>query len=106
MAPEIMEGEDIIIKKSEDYEIGDIITFSCNDEIITHRIVSIENNNLYYTKGDLNNTIDLEPIEKDKIYGKVIYHFKGLIPTRYYSSSKYVDSKTFHIYGEIEDSID
>lgn len=99
MSPDIMEGENIIIKKCNNYEIGDIITYLYNDEIITHRIVEIKND-LYYTKGDLNNTVDFNPIEYNQIYGKVIYHFKLNIPNLKKSYSKYVETETFSVYYE------
>lgn len=89
MEPEIKAGENIIIKKSNDYKIGDIITFITKDgEIITHRIVSIENEN-YYTKGDYNNAQDIEPITINQIYGKVIFHFSSLLPNNNISFAKY-----------------
>ena len=103
MSPEINEGDIIIIKKYKNYEVGDIITFSSNDEIITHRIYSIIDD-YYFTKGDANNTIDLEPIEFNQIYGKVIFHFNSFIQNLQHSSSKYTDLQTFHVYGEIENS--
>lgn len=102
MYPEITEGEKIIIKKCKDYKVGDIITFKSHNEIITHRIHSIDNG-YYYTKGDYNNTMDLEPIEYNQIYGKVLFHFDFKIPYIKPTSSKYIDLQTFHIYGEAEE---
>lgn len=77
MEPEIKKGELIVIKDNSKYLIGDIITYKENDLLVTHRIVEIPKENFYITKGDSNNTEDLE-ISKDKIIGKVIFHSSKL----------------------------
>ena len=48
----------------------DIVTFKSDNEYITHRIVTVNDNN-YVTKGDANNAKDVA-ITKDKVIGKVI----------------------------------
>ena len=72
MSGTIEEGDMIIIKKKDDYKIGDIITFMPDGASIstTHRIVRIQGD-YYYTKGDANNAEDTRPIEKSNIIGKV-----------------------------------
>ena len=71
-------GDIIIIKDSDDYEVGDIITYNNNnDYLITHRIISKEGA-LFETKGDNNNTKDRNIVSKDKIEGKVICNSKLL----------------------------
>ena len=102
MSPEIMEGDVIITKKCKSYEVGDIITFFNDEEIITHRINAIIGED-YYTKGDSNNTVDLETIKTDQIYGKVIFHFHSIFGNYQNSSSKYTDLQTFHVNAEMED---
>lgn len=92
MYPEIEAGEKVIIKKCKTYNVGDIVTYINNDEsFITHRIISIQDN-LYYTKGDYNNVQDIEPVTIEQIYGKVIFHYKPLIPSTLFSFAKYVNS--------------
>lgn len=58
-------------------KVGDAITFNMgNEELVTHRIISIENKNgsLYFaTKGDANEMADLNPVRAGQIQGKVIY---------------------------------
>lgn len=89
MAPTIQVGETIVIKKSFNYEVGDIITYKSFDgNIITHRIIDIDND-LYYTKGDFNNVEDKEPIKLGQIYGKVICHFYSFIPNSIFSLAQY-----------------
>lgn len=100
MYPEIKIGDNIIIKKCKKYNVGDIITFEKNNEIITHRIDSIDGGK-FFTKGDANNSIDLEPITIDKIYGKVIFKYNSFFPNLFYSFSKYLNSKNISLSGNI-----
>lgn len=72
MNPELKIGDVIIVKKYNQYRIGDIITFKEKDNYITHRIINVINNK-YVTKGDFNNTEDLELVKNDNVIGKVIY---------------------------------
>ena len=60
----------ILIKITKDVEVGDIITFKQEGEIITHRIME-KNDEEIITKGDANNTED-KAISKDAVIGKVI----------------------------------
>ena len=78
MEPTISQNDIIIVKKSDDYKVDDIITFVKGNEYITHRIVSI-NEETVTTKGDANNAVDVA-IPKDKIIGKVvkIYYDMGV----------------------------
>lgn len=73
MEPSLKINDLIIIRSSDDYKVQDIITYSNENEYITHRIISIKGNEVT-TKGDANNISD-EPITKDKIIGKLIYKF-------------------------------
>ncbi len=77
MEPVIKTGGMVLIKKSNTYNKGDIITFIKNrKETITHRIVySLKNNRgeiTYKTKGDNNNTEDLGLVPKQNVLGKVL----------------------------------
>lgn len=79
MEPNINRGDIIIIKKvknEDSLKKGDVISFNKNGEIITHRIMDIEEVNgekRYITKGDNNNIPDLEKIQFSQIEGvKVI----------------------------------
>lgn len=97
MEPEIQVGENIIIKKCKEYNVGDIITYISNEgNLITHRIISI-NENTYCTKGDANNVQDPEPVLSNQIYGKVIFHFNSLFSNSKFSFAKYIDSNRFSI---------
>ncbi len=78
MEPTINIGDVIIVKKCKENKIntGDIITFKNNNEIITHRILSIQENEeketLYVTKGDNNNTEDVEKVSFSNVIGKSV----------------------------------
>ena len=78
MEPTIKQNDIIIVKMTDRYEIDDIVTFEKDDAYITHRIITINDNNLI-TKGDANNTNDVA-IDKKSVLGKVvkILHNAGL----------------------------
>ena len=105
MEPEIQAGENIIIKKCNEYKVGDIITYIANDDtLVTHRIISIVDG-LYHTKGDFNNTEDMDPVSINQIYGKVIFHFNSFIPNSFFTYSKYINSKKTSINSKIANPI-
>ena len=79
MEPSINHGDVIITKecKEEDLQTGDVITFEQNQEVITHRIQKVEEDQTtkektYITKGDNNNMEDSENIKFSAIIGKCI----------------------------------
>lgn len=105
MEPEIKAGENIIIKKCSKYDVGDIITYmEENNNLITHRIVSIHDD-LYYTKGDANNVQDFNPVTLSQIYGKVIFHFKSFFHSSVFSYSKYINSNKISVNVQIANPI-
>lgn len=76
MEPSIENGDVVITKKvpEEKIQVGDIITFKQDADIITHRISRIEEENekKYITKGDNNNVEDSSKITYQEIKGKEI----------------------------------
>lgn len=72
MTGAIEEGDAIIIKKSDSYAVGDVITYFPADEnfSVTHRIVRTEGDK-FYTKGDANQSEDPDPVLIEQIAGKV-----------------------------------
>lgn len=77
MEPELKKGDAVIIKKvdEEDLKINDIITFKINEEVITHRIVQINDDGTektYVTKGDNNNVEDNQILVFEDIEGKQV----------------------------------
>lgn len=73
MSGSIEAGDAIIIKKSDCYEVGDVITYfpAAEDTSVTHRIVRIEGDR-YYAKGDANESEDPDPIFVTQIAGKMV----------------------------------
>lgn len=72
MEPTIKKNDIIIVKRSDQYNIGDIITYIREDGLsITHRIIS-SNPDGYILKGDANSEQDPGIITYDQIVGKVI----------------------------------
>ncbi len=72
MEPAIMTGDIIVVRQQSEYYPNETITFFNNsDQIVTHRIVEIEND-LYKTKGDANRAGDDDKIAKDQVIGKVV----------------------------------
>lgn len=70
MEPTLKIGDYILIQKTDDYEVGDIITYKEGKTYITHRIKEI-NKNKITASGDANNTDD-DVITKNQIKGKYI----------------------------------
>jgi len=69
-------GDIIIVKITNDVKKDDIVTYEEEQSLITHRIIDIKENTIT-TKGDANNTQD-EPIEKERVIGKVVHIFKNI----------------------------
>ena len=72
MTGAIEAGDAIIIKNSDSYAVGDMITYFPADESfsVTHRIVRMEGDK-FYTKGDANQSEDSDPVLIEQIVGKV-----------------------------------
>ncbi len=77
MEPTILTGDYIIIDREDTttLQIGDIISFYSEEEnikglIVTHRIIDINENGEYVTKGDANNVTDIKNVRKSQIIGK------------------------------------
>ena len=71
MNPTFKRGDVVIYKKEENIVPGDIIVFQYQNQIIVHRVVSI--NEYYVTKGDANNSVDYIKVQKEDIKG--VYQF-------------------------------
>lgn len=56
----------------EEIEVGQVISFRVNDNmLVTHRVTEI-NEGKYTTKGDANNTVDAAPVTADNYIGKTV----------------------------------
>lgn len=86
MEPTIMTGAlgYINTKDCEDINTGDIVAFTMGDEItVLHRVVGVNQDGTYVTKGDNNDNEDFASLHPSQIVGKVI----GSIPKLGYISS-------------------
>lgn len=78
MEPAIRTGSVVVIQEREQYQVGEIITFgdgSFNTLPTTHRITGdiVSGGELAYTtKGDANESADLEPVRLSDIRGAVV----------------------------------
>ena len=74
MEPTFSRGALLLVKKETDYKVGDIVVYQADQELIVHRIIEIDGNEVV-TQGDANNAAD-PPFDKESIKGVVI----GWIP--------------------------
>lgn len=78
MMPAIKTGSIVLVKPTNNYKIGDIITFgqiSKTKTPTTHRIAEIEVANgqpIYTTKGDANNAPDQKQVPAKEVIGRVL----------------------------------
>ena len=72
MANTLKTNDYFLIRKTNNYKVGDIVTFKREDRLVTHRIIRIDGDKII-TKGDSNFKED-ESITIDRIVGKVIFY--------------------------------
>lgn len=98
MTPVIKVQDAIVIKRVEEYKIGDVCTYLSKDPryfgiMITHRIIGTDINEkgekVYIFKGDANYSADQLSVSKDQIYGKVIMKVPKIGYIQYFLSSAY-----------------
>ncbi len=77
MEPSLHTGDYIYIKKTPPGELepGDVITFRSEEDdargkLVTHRIISVEPDGTFITRGDANPIPDRLPVRADQIVGK------------------------------------
>lgn len=72
-------GSIVMVKPTQEYKIGDVITFGKvgnRKTPITHRIAEIKVNSgtpIYFTEGDANRRIDQAVVRNEDILGKVVF---------------------------------
>ena len=72
MQPEIAVGDLIIVAPSNEYNIGDIVTYETSGAYVTHRIVEMNSVEII-TQGDANKTPD-PPVARSAVVGRCIGH--------------------------------
>lgn len=86
MLPTLKVNSMIVVKEiaPEEIQIGDMVSYYGENTKtrVTHRVVDIKDKgNTFITRGDANNVNDSNPLEKDRVIGKVIFSipFLGFI---------------------------
>ncbi len=80
-APDHIEVGDMIIARKVDpstLQIGDVITFMEDKTTITHRIISVNEDGSFITKGDANDSEDLKAVTYEQIIGKFAFRIPKL----------------------------
>ena len=76
MEPTFSKGALLVVKKSDNVKKGDIVVYQSGSELIVHRIIAIDGDEVQ-TQGDANNVAD--PVfEKNEIKGVVLFWIPGL----------------------------
>lgn len=75
MSPAFEAGDMILIRKTDPdtLKVNDVVCYMEEESAVTHRIIEIQKQDgetLYITRGDANNTEDLQPITAGQIQGK------------------------------------
>ena len=79
-----IDGGDLIVTKvvePEALEVGDIISYSIDKSVITHRIIEkteADEQPAFITKGDANNTEDQDPVMYDQVESIYLFRIAGL----------------------------
>ena len=99
MEPIIKVNDAIVVKRTDatNIKVGDVITYKSVEPsyygiMITHRVIDIINENgvtKYVTKGDHNETRDINPISVDQVYGKVIMRIPKIGYIQYFLATAY-----------------
>lgn len=98
MVPSIKVQDAIVIKRVDEYEIGDVCTYLSKDPryfgiMITHRIIGtdIDENGekVYIFKGDANYSADQMAVSQEQIYGKVVMRIPKIGYIQYFLSNAY-----------------
>lgn len=81
MEPSVHTGAVAFINtKDKDIHTGDIVTYHLgqegNEVLVTHRVTG-EENGMYTTKGDANDTEDLAPVTRGQIVGTYMFQIPG-----------------------------
>lgn len=94
MEPEISTGSIAFINtKNGEIDDNEVIAFSVGDSVVLHRVVSYNKEaDSYVTKGDANNTVDVNPVRKSEIIGT----YKTSIPEAGFFLAKYI-MRSVHI---------
>lgn len=81
MYPGIKIGDGVLIKlvnDKTDIKEGDIVAYQLNEVKVVHRVIKVNEDNTYVTKGDNNTVDDGSPIPRKRIIGKEVALLPGI----------------------------
>lgn len=64
--------ESLVIVHVDDYSVGQVITFLRHGGLVTHRLVAVNADGSFQTKGDANETADASPVLPSDVIGGVV----------------------------------
>lgn len=76
MEPTLSVNDLVILKETQNVEMGDVIVYESSGELIIHRVVSVDGDTII-TRGDANNIAD-EPFQVSCVRGKMIASFPAV----------------------------
>lgn len=76
MEPALSVNDLVVVKKSESYNVGDIVVYQDKKSLIIHRIIETDENTII-TKGDANNVPDGKS-DISAVKGKLAFRVSGL----------------------------
>lgn len=88
MEPTISAGDLVICKEQDSYNVNDPVLFEEQGFLVLHRIVDIDEDGDFITKGDANNANDKAEIQPENVYGKMTGVLHGWGSTLSYLSSR------------------
>jgi signal peptidase len=76
MEPNLSVNDLVIIKETQDVNVGDVIVYESGGEMIIHRVLNVDGDTII-TQGDANNIAD-EPFDVSSVRGKMIASFPAV----------------------------
>ena len=93
MEPNIKMYDVVLVIKSNNLKVNDIITFYSTtlykNTPVTHRIVNINDDGTYIVKGDANSEVDSENVLPENIIGKVVLKIPQAGKIQFFIASKW-----------------
>jgi signal peptidase len=68
----------LVIVGPQQFKPGDVIAFHKGKDVVVHRLVALNSDGTYTTKGDANETVDPSTTEPSDVIGVVTAHYSGL----------------------------
>ncbi len=75
MEPVLPVGSIIYTLRQPEYKVGEVIAFLKDSGVVSHRIIGttiVGGERYYLTKGDANNVVDEDLVQKNSVYGKIV----------------------------------